>query len=219
MELVRAGRVRVNGAVTRNIESPVRLGKDRLEIDGRTVEQRAKIYLMLNKPRGVVTTASDEDGRETVYDCLKKNEMAGESWIAPVGRLDKASEGLLLLTNDSEWAARITAPESHVDKTYHVQAGRRLSVEEVRKLEQGFAVRDGEFLRVNRAKLLREGEKNCWIEIILDEGKNRQIRRMLETLGVKVLRLIRVAIGQLKLGALEKGRVRALSNEEKLLLF
>jgi 23S rRNA pseudouridine2605 synthase len=197
----------------------VRMGRDRLDIDGRAVEQSAKIYLILNKPRGAVTTASDERGRETVYDCLKKNGMAGGEWIAPVGRLDKASEGLLLLTNDSEWAARITAPESHVDKTYHVQAGRRLSVEDVRKLEQGFTVRDGEFLQVKRAKLLREGGKNCWIEIILDEGKNRQIRRMLETLGVEVLRLIRVAIGELKLGELEKGRVRPLSNEEKLLLF
>ena len=120
-ELIRGGRVRVNGVVRKNAETPVHIGKDRVEIDGRRIGESEKIYLMLNKPRGVVTTASDERGRETIYDCLNAALGKDFAWVAPVGRLDKASEGLLLITNDSEWAARITAPEMKVDKTYHVQ--------------------------------------------------------------------------------------------------
>src|SRR5215475_8306072 len=117
IELVRAGRVRLNGESLRNPETPVRLGRDRIEVDGVVVGQPKKLYWMLNKPRGLVTTTDDEQGRETVYAPLPRDLP----WMAPVGRLDKASEGLLLFTNDSEWAARITAPESHLDKTYHVQ--------------------------------------------------------------------------------------------------
>ena len=116
-ELIRAGRVQLNGATRKNPETPVRLQRDRIEVDGSAVNAKSKIYLMLNKPRGVVTTASDEKGRETVYSCLGE----GLPWIGPVGRLDKASEGLLLLTNDSEWASRISDPNTHLDKTYHVQ--------------------------------------------------------------------------------------------------
>ncbi|HEU5337119.1 MAG TPA: pseudouridine synthase, partial [Terriglobales bacterium] len=117
--LIRAGRVTLNGAVRRDPESPVSLERDRILVDGQALSAAAPVYLMLNKPRGVVTTAADEKGRRTVYDCLPP----GLPWLAPVGRLDKASEGLLLLTNDSEWAARIAAPETHLDKTYHVQIG------------------------------------------------------------------------------------------------
>src|SRR6266852_5371368 len=118
-ELIRAGRVRLNATARRDPETPVHVESDRIEVDNHIVGAEAKLYLMLNKPRGVVTTASDEKGRDTIYSCLS----AGLPWVAPVGRLDKASEGLLLLTNDSEWAARISAPETHLDKTYHVQVG------------------------------------------------------------------------------------------------
>ena len=113
-QLIRAGKVYVNGALRRDPETPVRLGTDRLEIEGQPIAAFKKIYLALNKPRGLVTTASDEKGRDTVYSLLS----AGLPWVAPVGRLDKASEGLLLLTNDSEWAARVTSPETHLEKTY-----------------------------------------------------------------------------------------------------
>jgi len=112
-ELVAAGRVRLNGAVRRNAQAPVRLQQDKIEVDGRELRAAEKAYWMLNKPRGVVTTASDEKGRETVYDCMGK----GGGWLAPVGRLDKASEGLLLLTNDSEWAARVLDPVSYTHLT------------------------------------------------------------------------------------------------------
>jgi 23S rRNA pseudouridine2605 synthase len=195
------------------------LGKDRVEIDGHAIKKAEKIYLMLNKPRGVVTTASDEHGRETIYSFLQKYKDGSLNWVAPVGRLDKASEGLLLITNDSAWAAKITAPETSVDKIYHVQITQQATPEMMEKLLRGFTVKDGEFLRVKSASLIRSGERNSWVEIVLDEGRNRHIRRMFETIGVGVLRLIRVAIGALKLGELPKGEVRALSEQERLLLF
>jgi 23S rRNA pseudouridine2605 synthase len=214
-ELIRAGRVRLNGGVQRDPETPVRLERDRIVVDERAVEPPPKIYLMMNKPRGVVTTASDEKGRETVYTVL---EGAGEPlpWVAPVGRLDKASEGLLLLTNDSEWGARIAAPETHLDKTYHVQIGAVVDETFTQATMAGVRSEDGELLRVRRASLLRSGEKNCWLEITLDEGKNRQIRRILMALGVEVLRLVRVSIGPLQLGKLAKGAYHVLTAEEKL---
>lgn len=214
-ELIRAGRVRLNGRVRRDPEVPVRLERDRIGVDGNAVEPREKIYLMMNKPRGLVTTASDEKGRETVYSVLGK---AGESmpWVAPVGRLDKTSEGLLLLTNDSEWGARVAAPGTHLEKTYHVQIGMVADETFTQAMMAGVRSEDGDLLRVLRASLLRSGEKNCWLEITLDEGKNRQIRRMLSALGVEVLRLVRVAIGPLQLGKLAKGDYRPLTPEEKL---
>jgi len=208
--LIRAGRVRLNGATRRDPETPVRLERDRIEVDRDAVRAESRIYLMLNKPRGVVTTASDEKGRQTVYSLLGENLP----WVGPVGRLDKASEGLLLLTNDSEWAARISDPGSHLDKTYHVQAGAIIGDSLSDLLLAGVRI-GGELLRAKRVRVLRSGEKNTWLEIVLDEGKNRQIRRMFEHLGIEVLRLIRVAIGPLALGELAKGKSRVLEAIEK----
>ncbi len=213
-QLIPAGKVRVNGRVRRDSETSVRLGKDRIEVDGQPVAASKQIYLVLNKPRGIVTTASDEKARDTVYKFLS----ADLPWVAPVGRLDKASEGLLLLTNDSEWAARITAPETHLDKTYHVQIARIADGALMETVKNGIRTKDGDLLRVKDACLLRQGERNSWLEIILDEGKNRHIRRIMEALGIEVLRLIRVAIGPLALGELQKSAVRALTPEEKLSL-
>lgn len=213
-QFIRGGKVRVNGAVRHDPETPVRLGRDRIEVDGQPILASQKIYLALNKPRGLVTTASDEKGRDTVYWLLD----ADLPWVAPVGRLDKASEGLLLLTNDSEWGARITAPEKHLDKIYHVQIGTITDDALLEALKNGVRTKEGDTLRVKGASLLRQGEHNSWVEIVLDEGKNRHIRRMLETLGVEVLRLIRVAIGPFALGDLAKGAVRELTAEEKLTL-
>jgi len=212
--LIREGRVRLNGTMPRNPETPVRLGIDRIEVDGRQARAAERVYLMLNKPRGLVTTAHDEKGRETIYSLLPNDR----SWIAPVGRLDKASEGLLLLTNDSEWGARITDPHSHLEKTYHVQIGAAADSKLLESLERGVEVPDGERLKAKRAVLVRSGERNSWVEIVLDEGKNRQIRRMLDGFGVEVLRLIRVAIGPLQLGDLAKGAFRSLRQEEKAAL-
>jgi len=210
-ELIAAGRVKWNGAVRRDPETPVHLGKDRIEIDGQPVASSSKIYLAMNKPRGVVTTASDEKGRETVYSFLPQNLP----WLAPAGRLDKASEGLLLLTNDSEWAARVTAPETHLHKTYHVQINAMADEALLQQLRNGIRASDDDFLCVNNVRVLRSGERNSWIEIVLDEGKNRHIRRMLDALKIEALRLVRVAIGPLALGDLPKGATRALKPEEK----
>jgi len=143
-ELIAAGRVKWNGAVRRDPETPVHIGKDRIEIDGQPVASSSKIYLAMNKRRGVVTTASDEKERETVYTFLPQNLP----WLAPVGRLDKASEGLLLLTNDSQWAARITAPETHLDKTYHVQINAIADGTLLQQLRNGIRASDDDFLCV-----------------------------------------------------------------------
>ena len=209
-DLISAGRVRLNGAVRRNAETPARPGRDKIEVDRREIRAAEKAYWMLNKPRGVVTTASDEKGRQTVYDFLGE----GRGWLAPVGRLDKASEGLLLLTNDSAWAARVLDPAGHVAKTYHVQIAALADEPLLEAIRLG--VRDGgDLLRVQRVRELRRGERNSWLEVVLDEGKNRQIRRILEKLGVEVLRLVRVAIGGLSLGDLGKGCCRKLTAAEK----
>jgi 23S rRNA pseudouridine2605 synthase len=208
--MIRAGRVRLNGQVRRDPETPVRLEHDRITLDGQPLQAQEKVYLMLNKPRTVVTTASDEAGRKTVYALLPPRLP----WVAPVGRLDRASEGLLLMTNDSEWAARITAPESHLDKRYHVQVGARAEKELLQKMMAGVES-EGEWLRVKRVEVLRQGGRNCWLEVALDEGRSRQIRRIMQALGVEVLRLVRVAVGPLELGELKKGQARRLTAEEK----
>jgi 23S rRNA pseudouridine2605 synthase len=207
--LIRAGRVRLNEKVRLDPETPVRIDKDRILVDDAALITSAKIYLMMNKPRGLITTASDEKGRDTIYSLLDQPTP----WLAPVGRLDKASEGLLLLTNDSEWSAKIAAPETHFEKTYHAQIATVADEKLTRALVSG--IKDGEVLKARRATLLRSGQKNSWLEIILDEGKNRQIRRMLAARNVEVLRLIRVAIGPLHLGKLAKGAHRPLTHEEK----
>ena len=189
----------------------MRLGWDKIAVDTHEVRAAAKTYWILNKPRGVVTTASDEQGRKTVYDYMPENGH----WVAPVGRLDKASEGMLLLTNDSEWAARVLDPSTHAPKTYHVQIAALAGEELLNALRRG--VRDaGEFLTVEHVRELRRGERNSWLEIVLTEGKNRQIRRILNSLSVEVLRLVRVKIGGLELGNLAKGESRRLTPSEKL---
>ena len=202
----------MHGRIVRDPESPLRMPQDRIEVDGSPLDETPAIYLMMNKPRGVVTTASDEKGRKTVYDLLEP----GLRWVGPVGRLDKASEGLLLLTNDSEWAAKITEPASHLDKKYHVQVDCVADAALLARITRSCTVvGDPRDLRAKGARLLRHGDKNSWVEITLDEGKNRQIRRLLEALEVRVLRLVRVSIGPLDLGDLKKGSARRLTPEEK----
>jgi 23S rRNA pseudouridine2605 synthase len=213
--MIRAGRVTLNGRLVRDPETPVRMGHDHIVVDGSRVSEQPKVYLMMNKPGGVVTTAHDEKGRATVYDMLDPDK--DNKWISPVGRLDKASEGLLLLTNDSKWAAKITDPASHLDKRYHVQVDRVAGDDLLSQIRQGVSV-GTDFLRVKDARVLRVGSKNSWLEITLDEGKNRQIRRLLEAVGIHVLRLVRVSVGALELGELKKGAVRPLTEMEKRLV-
>jgi len=208
---VRAGRVSLNGRPVCDPEQPMVIGRDELRIDGVAVQAREKCYLMLNKPRGLVTTRHDEQGRDTVYSCLP----AGLStWLAPVGRLDKASEGLLLFTNDNLWANRLLDPASHLPKVYHAQIDRLADETLLARLRGEVQTADGETLRASEVRLLRQAEKTSWLEITLHEGRNRHIRRLCEALGLGVRRLVRVAIGPLTLGTLAKGETRALTPAE-----
>jgi 23S rRNA pseudouridine2605 synthase len=206
---VRQGRVRVNGILVNDAEFPVRHPLDTVTVDGRD-DKPARMAVMLNKPRGLVTTTQDEQGRETVYRCF-----AGASlpWLAPVGRLDKASEGLLLFSNDPAWAARITDPATGPHKTYHVQIDRLADATMLADLTLGVQL-EGEHIGAKSARVLRAGGKNAWLEIVLEEGRNRQIRRLLAAFDVSVLRLVRIAIGPLTLGELPKGQWRALTDDE-----
>lgn len=207
--MVRAGRVRVEGRLECDPERRTP-AEARITIDGAEIAAAKPIHLMLNKPRGLVTTSADERGRDTVYACFAGADLP---WIAPVGRLDKASEGLLLFSNDSAWAAAITDPVSSVHKTYHVQVGGLPDAGLLERIRAGLED-DGEHLAAVRVHELRRGEKNAWLEIVLDEGRNRHIRRLLAAFDLPVLRLIRVAIGTLQLGDLAKGQWRHLSAAE-----
>jgi 23S rRNA pseudouridine2605 synthase len=204
-----AGQVRVNGRIVKDPEFAVSPASDRITLDGRE-DTPARMVVMLNKPRGLVTTTCDEQGRDTVYKCF---EGAALPWLAPVGRLDKASEGLLLFSNDPKWAARITHPASGPYKTYHVQIDRLPDTALLAQLEQGVSV-DGERLVAKSARCLRSGDKHAWLEIGLEEGRNRQIRRLLSAHDIAVLRLVRVCVGKLQLGDLPKGKWRALTDQE-----
>ena len=208
---IRAGQVSVDGRIVYDPEFPIPVhGGPRIAVDGQALDSATRHYLMLNKPRGLVTTARDERGRDTVYRCL---DGTGLPWLAPVGRLDKASEGLLLLSNDPAWAARITDPGTGPLKTYHVQVDAIPDPSTLDALVQGVDA-GGERLAAVSASLLRSGTKHAWLEIVLDEGRNRQIRRLLAARELSVLRLLRVAIGGLALGDLPKGGWRALRPDE-----
>ncbi len=211
--LIRAGRVRVAGQVVTDPQHRVHPETAAVTVDGVAVDRAAGVYLVLNKPRGLVTTRDDPQARATVYDCLDDPSL---SFVAPVGRLDKASEGLLLLTNDTRWAARLTDPASHVDKTYHVQVGGLPDEAVLARLRAGVdELATGERLSAKRIDLLRTGSRSShWLEVVLDEGRNRQIRRLLAVEGLEVKRLIRVAVGALALGDLAKGAWRHLTPDE-----
>jgi 23S rRNA pseudouridine2605 synthase len=208
--LVLEGRVRVDGRLVRDPERPTDPKTQKISIDGAEIAAAPRVYLALNKPRGLVVSTADEQGRSTVYSLLESAELP---WVAPVGRLDKASEGLLLMTNDSEWAAGITDPDSKMTKTYHVQVRGAPDGAALEALVTG--IEDaGERLAALEARLLRSGERNAWLEIKLDEGRNREIRRLLGALGYAVVRLVRTAVGPLVLGTLAKGAWRPLEASE-----
>ncbi|TIW83881.1 MAG: rRNA pseudouridine synthase [Mesorhizobium sp.] len=208
--LIAKGRVRVGGKVARDPALWVDPERESITVDGERIAAERKVYLMLNKPRGLVTTRDDPEGRGTVYDCLKGLDLP---FVAPVGRLDKASEGLLLMSNDTRWANGLLDPASHVAKTYHVQIASVPDDAMLERFRQGSAV-DGELLTASSIALLRSGGRTAWLEIVLDEGRNRQIRSLLGAFDIEVLRLVRVAIGGLQLGELAKGKARHLTSED-----
>ena len=208
---IQAGRVQVDGRTTRDPDRLVHPTRSRLQVDGVPARSAGKLYLAMNKPRGLITSNEDPDGRPTVYKLLKE---AGMPWMSPVGRLDQASEGLLLFSNDTRWASAITDPARRVPKTYHVQVSGLPGAADLVRMRKG-VLDAGERLAAHEAQILRAGSTNCWLEIVLHEGRNRHIRRMLEALGFETMRLIRVAIGPLVLGDLPKRAIRPLTPAER----
>ncbi len=206
---IRAGRVRVDGQCVRDPSRPTRADA-RIELDGRPLAPAAKRYLVLHKPRGYITTRRDEQGRPTVYDLL--GEL--ESFVVPVGRLDADSSGLLLFTNDTHFAERISNPASHVPKTYQVEARPRLSDAALERLRQGLRLSDGPTRPAQVEKLGDRGPATRF-RITIDEGRNRQVRRMVQELGSRVEKLARVRIGTLELGTLASGSWRELEPRER----
>ncbi len=205
---IRAGRVCVNGRVESHPDRRHPLHGIRIEVDGRPVEPLARRVLMLNKPRGYLVTRLDSGDRKTVYDLIPP-----EPWLFPVGRLDQASSGLLLLANDPVWADRILVPGGHVPKTYHVQVSPPLLPEVVSALAAG-PILDGHPCLPMDIRELRCGGRTQWLEFVLQEGRNRQIRRLVALQPSEVLRLVRVAIGPLPLGGLCPGEWRWLTEGE-----
>ena len=212
-EWIEQGRLQVNGQTVRDPEQWVDLDRDRVALDGKPVRAEQKTYLVLNKPKGYLTSYTDPDGRKTIYDLLK----ALDQWVFPVGRLDLDTSGLLLVTNDSEFAEHITSPEHHVAKTYLVKSSLLLSDEQLRQLRDGVELKDGP-TRPAQVRRVRDSEKYTFLEITITEGRNRQVRRMVEALGATVLKLVRVSIGPLRIGPLQIGQWRPLTPDEVRML-
>jgi len=204
-----AGRVRVNGQITRNPDQWVDMKRDRVLFDGKPLVARERIYLLLYKPPGYLTTYKDPEGRPTVYDLIAD---AG-TFLSPVGRLDLDTSGLLLMTNDNQFAERVTNPTSHVPKTYLVKASTVLTDTQLQQLRDGIELADGP-TRPALVTRLRDSGKYTHFEITLTEGRNRQVRRMVEALEAKVLKLVRVRIGHIAIGRLPIGKWRLLTAAE-----
>ncbi|MBR9988280.1 MAG: rRNA pseudouridine synthase [Gemmatimonadetes bacterium] len=207
--LVVAGRVSVDGNVVTDPSFRLDMKRSRITVDGVLVRPGERVHLMMNKPAGYVTTTSDERGRQTVYDLLD----ADTPRVNAVGRLDMQSEGLLLFTNDTRWADRINDPRTHIDKVYEVRLACAIADADLERALAGVDAGRGEVLRFKAVSRMSRGDD--WIEVVLDEGRNRQIRRVLESLGCEIVRLIRTSVGPVRLGSLEPGAVRALTSGEK----
>jgi pseudouridine synthase len=206
---IHAGRVRVNGRMVENPDAWIDMKRDRVLFDGRPLAVRERLYVLLYKPTGYITTYKDPEGRPTVYDLIGDIK----TFLSPVGRLDLDTSGLLLMTNDTQLAEQVTNPDSHVEKTYLVKASRRLTDDDLQRLREGVVLSDGP-TRPALVDRLRDSGKYTHFEITLTEGRNRQVRRMVEALGCVVLKLVRVQIGPLRIGRLQIGKWRYLAAEE-----
>ena len=204
-----AGRVRVNGAIVRNPDQWIDPQRDRVSLDGEPLRPLPKTYILLYKPKGYLTTWRDPEHRPTVYDLL---EDAGR-WLSPVGRLDLDTSGLLLMTNDTDFGERVMNPEHKIPKTYQVKAATLLTDEQLGQLRAGVVLHDGP-TQPAAVRRLRDSGRRTHLEITITEGRNRQVRRMLEAVGSKVLKLVRTAIGPISIGDLPIGKWRELTAEE-----
>jgi 23S rRNA pseudouridine2605 synthase len=212
-EAIRAGRLRVNGRVVRDPECWVQPEHDVVHFDGQRLKPARKVYLLFYKPKGVITSHGDPAGRKTIYDYLG-SMGEHERWVAPVGRLDKDTSGLLLLTNDTEFADFVTSPQSAVPKTYLVKTSGLLTDDVIARLAAGVEMKRGDFARPMNVRRVEDRGKYTWLEVVLTEGKNREVRRMIEAVGFKALKLVRTRIGPLTLEGLEVGKWRELTESE-----
>ena len=209
-EAIVAGRMKVNGRIVRDPDVWVSPSRDTFHLDGQRLKPARKRYLLFYKPKGVITSHGDPAGRETIYKYLGEENQ----WVAPVGRLDKDTSGLLLLTNDTEFDDFVTNPESEVPKTYLVKANALLSEEVIARLNAGVEMQRGDFAQPLSVRRREDRGKYTWLEVVLTEGKNREVRRMIEAVGFRVLKLVRTHIGPLSLAGLEVGKWRELSPSE-----
>ena len=211
-DAIRQGRVKVNGRVVADLRYPLNVETDRVSVDGRFVDPKPRqlVYLMINKPRGVVSTTRDERGRTTVVDILPEKYRNLD--LYPVGRLDKESTGLLLLTNDGELTYRLTHPRFEHEKEYLIHVDTGLQPQEIRKLERGIELEDGMTYPAVIRKLESSPPYNY--SITIHEGRKRQVRRMLAGLGHRILALKRIRVGSLGLGNLQEGETRELTHRE-----
>jgi 23S rRNA pseudouridine2605 synthase len=209
-EAIRSGRVRVNGRVTRDPECWVRPNEDQVRLDGRRLRPERKVYLLFYKPKSVIVSHGDPQGRTTLYDYLGEEGR----WISPVGRLDKDTSGLILVTNDTAFAHFVTNPESGVPKTYLVKVSGLMDDETIARLRAGVQMKRGDQAQPLSVRRVEDRGKYTWLEVVLTEGKNREVRRMIETVGYKALKLVRTAIGALTLAGLEVGRFRPVTRQE-----
>jgi len=212
-EMIQAGRLKVNGRVVRDPDCWIRPQRDVLHLDGRRLEPARKLYLLFYKPRGVITSHGDPAGRDTIYRYLDSLGERGK-WVAPVGRLDKDTSGLLLLTNDTELADSMTSPESAVPKTYLVKTSGLMAEGAIARLAAGVEMKRGDFARPLSVRRVEDRGKYTWLEVVLTEGKNREVRRMIEAVGFKALKLVRTRIGPLTLEGVEVGKWRVLTSAE-----
>lgn len=203
------GKIAVNGKTVRDPDHWLDPARDRVSFEGKPLRSAPKSYILLYKPKGYITTARDPEGRPTVYDLLKD---AG-TWLSPVGRLDLDTSGLLLMTNDNDFAERVTNPDHKVPKTYQVKTSSLLADEQLEMLRRGVELSDGP-TKPALVERVRDGAKYTFLEITITEGRNRQVRRMIEAVDSKVLKLVRTAIGQIRIGDLPIGKWRRLTAEE-----
>ncbi len=203
------GRVAVNGRRAGNPDAWFDPQRDRVTFDGKPLRAAKKIHLLLYKPKGYLTTYKDPQGRPTIYELLKEVP----EWVFPAGRLDQDTSGLLLVTNDTAFGDHVTDPESHVPKTYLVKASALLSEEQLQRLRDGIELSDGP-ARPAEVRRVRDSARFTFFEITITEGRNRQVRRMVEALGAKVLKLVRTRIGGIEIGDLEIGKTRPLTPQE-----